>query len=122
MKNAASLRGSFLNAVNGIIRGLFKQRNFYIEIIIALLVTLAGIIFRISTTEWCLILICIMVVISLEAINTAIETLADALKPDFDPLVGKAKDIAAGAVLIAACIAGIIGIIIFAHRIIALFN
>lgn len=122
MKSPGSFSRSFLNAIHGIRSGLFKQRNFFIEIIIALLVITGGIIFRINSLEWCLLLVCIMLVISLESLNTAIETLADALKPGFDPMVGKAKDIAAAAVLIASVFAGIIGLIIFAPRIIALLN
>jgi len=122
MKNNSSLSGSFLNAVRGILKVLTRQRNFYIEIVIALLVITAGFFFALNPVEWCIILLCIALVISLEAINTAIEHLADAVKPEFDPLIGKAKDVSAGAVLIASMFAGITGIIIFAPRIAAIFT
>jgi diacylglycerol kinase len=122
MKNNSSLSGSFLNAVRGIHKVLAGQRNFYIEIVISLLVVASGFYFVLNPVEWCIILLCIALVISLEAINTAIEHLADAVIPDFDPLIGKAKDVSAGAVLIASVFAGITGIIIFAPRIAAIFT
>jgi len=122
MKKTSSLSVSFLNAVRGILKVLTGQRNFYIEIVISFLVVAAGFYFRLNILEWCIILLCIAFVISLEAINTAIEHLADAVKPEFDPLIGKAKDVSAGAVLIASVFAGIIGIIIFAPRIAAIFT
>lgn len=122
MKNNSSLSGSFLNAVRGILKVLTRQRNFYIEIVIAIFVITIGLIFTLNSVEWCIILLCIALVISLEAINTAIEHLADAVKPEFDPLIGKAKDVSAGAVLIASMFAGITGIIIFAPRMAAIFT
>ena len=84
------------------------------------MVVAAGFLFRIDAVAWCIILICIGVVIAFEAINTALEHLADAVNPETHPLVGKAKDVAAAAVLIASIVAGIVGIIIFAPRIIAI--
>ena len=68
---------------------------------------------NISKTDWVLSLLCIALVIALEAINSAIEYLVDLTSPDFHPLAKKAKDIAAAAVLIAAIFAFIIGLIIF---------
>ncbi len=84
------------------------------------MVVAAGFLLRIDAVAWCIILICIGVVIAFEAINTALEHLADAVNPETHPLVGKAKDVAAAAVLIASIVAGIVGIIIFAPRIIAI--
>jgi diacylglycerol kinase (ATP) len=62
------------------------------------------------------------VVLGLEGINTAIEVLADKLHPGFDPEIGKVKDVAAGAVLIASIVAAIIGFIIFAPKFLILFT
>jgi len=120
MKNNHSIISSFLNAWHGMMRVLPRQRNFMIEISITLMVFAAGFLFRIDAVAWCIILICIGVVIAFEAINTALEHLADAVNPETHPLVGKAKDVAAAAVLIASIVAGIVGIIIFAPRIIAI--
>jgi diacylglycerol kinase len=73
----------------------------------------AGFYLSIQPIEWCIILMCISLVISLELINTAVENLVDLVTLERKPLAGKIKDIAAGAVLIASAISLIIGIIVF---------
>ena len=122
----AGTAGKFIKSFSNALRGiafLFKsQSNARIELIIACIVIIAGFIFRISNTEWITILLCIAMVLSLEGINTSIEIFADKLHPDFDMEIGKAKDVAAGAVLIASIVAAIIGFIIFAPRIFDLFE
>jgi diacylglycerol kinase (ATP) len=108
---------SFSNATRGI-GFLFKsQVNARIELIIALIVIVFGFVLKISPVEWIFVLLCIAVVLGLEGINTAFEIFADKLHPGFDKDIGKAKDVAAGAVLIAAIVASVIGIIIFVPRI-----
>lgn len=64
-------------------------------------------------TEWCLIILCIGGVISAEAINSSLETLADKVSDKPDPFIGKAKDLAAGAVLIMAIASVGVGLLIF---------
>lgn len=73
--------------------------------------------FRIAAGEWGLVLFAVGFVWAAEAFNTALEKLADAAVPARNPMVGQAKDAAAAAVLVAAVIAGIIGLIIFLPRI-----
>jgi diacylglycerol kinase len=107
---------SFSNAARGMAYLFKSQLNARIELIITCFVILAGIIFRISNTEWITILLCIALVLGLEGINTAIELLADKVEPAKDKEIGKVKDVAAGAVLVAALVAAIIGFIIFAPR------
>ncbi len=107
---------SFLNAIRGIAFLFNSQLNARIELTITGIVIIAGILFRISTSEWLVILLCIALVLSLEGINTAIEIFADKLHPDFDKKIGNVKDVAAGAVLIASIVAAIIGFIIFVPR------
>ena len=89
------------------------QLNAKVQFFISLMVITAGVVLQISQIEWCIILLCTMLVFAAEAINTAIEALADAVHPEKHPLVGAAKDVAAGAVLICAIGAAIIGAIIF---------
>ncbi len=113
---------SFSHALHGIAFLFKSQVNSRIELIITCIVVIAGILFKISTSEWLIILLCIALVLSLEGINTAIETFANKLHPDFDMEIGKVKDVAAGAVLIAAIVAAIIGFIIFVPRILDLFK
>jgi diacylglycerol kinase (ATP) len=112
---------SFSNAARGIAFLFKSQVNARIELIIALIVIVFGFVLQISLAEWILILLCIALVLAFEGINTAIELFADKLHPGFDKEIGKAKDVAAGAVLIAAIVAAIIGFIIFVPRLWVLF-
>ena len=104
---------SFLYAMNGIRASLQDQRSLKVQSLIALLVVLAGFYFRITPGEWCLILLSIALVIGLEMMNSAIESVVDLVTSERKPLAGKVKDMAAGAVLFASCIAVVIGIIVF---------
>lgn len=111
---------SFQNAVQGLAFIFKSQPNARIELSITGIVIIAAILLRISPSEWTIILLCIAMVLALEGINTAIEVLADKLHPDFDAEIGKAKDVAAAAVLICSIVAAIIGFIIFVPRFIIL--
>ena len=76
-------------------------------------VIIAGIVLGITRTEWIMVVMCIGTVIAAELFNTAIEKLVDSVSPERHPVAGQVKDIAAGAVLICAVAAAIIGLIIF---------
>jgi len=89
------------------------QHNAWIHAVATVSVLIAGWFFRISSGDWCWIILAISIVWTAEALNTAFEFLADAASPEFHPLVRKAKDVAAGAVLITAVAAVIIGSIVF---------
>jgi len=73
----------------------------------------AGLFFQLSRAEWCWIVLAIAIVWTAEALNTAFEFLADAASPSFHPIIRDAKDVAAGAVLVTAVAAVIIGVIVF---------
>ena len=103
----------FKFATSGLVYLLRTQLNAKVHLAIALAVVVAGLFFGINQVEWCLIVLCIVMVIGAEAMNTAIESLADALHPEKHPLVGIAKDVAAGAVLVCSIGAAIVGAIIF---------
>ncbi|HHB51948.1 MAG TPA: diacylglycerol kinase family protein, partial [Saprospiraceae bacterium] len=90
-----------------------SEPNARIHLIIAILVIIAGFYFQLSKYEWGIILLTIAMVITAEAINTALEKLTDLASPDIHPLAKKVKDIAAGAVLISVIFAVIIGGFIF---------
>ncbi|MFN7118770.1 MAG: diacylglycerol kinase family protein [Saprospiraceae bacterium] len=111
---------SFKYAWNGLIDLLTTQPNAQIHLVVTLLVLAAGLYFRITATEWCLVLLTIALVFAAEAFNTALEYLTNLVSPDYHPLAGKTKDVAAGGVLIAAFIAVIIGIIIFLPKVMEL--
>jgi diacylglycerol kinase len=104
---------AFENAFKGIAQGVREEFHLRIHVTIALLVIATGFIFKITKTEWLIVLLCLAMVVSAELFNAAIEKLADRITAQKDPLIGAAKDIAAGAVLITAMLSLVIGIIIF---------
>ncbi len=104
------------------IRGMLRdQHNAWIHAFATVGVIAAGAIFQISVYEWLALIMAITVVWVAEALNTAFEYLCDVASPEFHPLVEKSKDIAAGAVLLAALGAVAIGLVIFLPRLLALF-
>lgn len=107
------LRKSFRHAFDGIWDTVRDERNIKIHLIVMTLVVIFGAIYKITYTEWLICLVLFALVISLEIVNTAIEAVVDLASPDYHPLAKRAKDCAAGAVLIAAIFAAIIGLLIF---------
>ena len=116
-KKRKKLRNSFKYAFEGIIEAWKTEQNLKIHFVIMALVIIAGFIFKISAMEWIVCLLLFAIVISLELINTAIETTVDIAMPDINEKAKYAKDIAAGAVLFSAMISVIIGLIIFLPKI-----
>jgi diacylglycerol kinase len=106
---------SFKYALNGLISA-FYQSNFRIQLSILFVVLVAGVMTSITQMEWCLIVIVSTVVLTTEAINTSIEEICNFLTREHNPHIGKIKDIAAGAVLISAVGAVVVGLIIFLPR------
>jgi len=111
--NIKRLIKSFTYAGKGIYTLIAEERNARIHCIAIILVTIAGFYFNISKTEWIAIVLCFALVLAAEALNTAIERLVDMVCPEKKPIAGKVKDLAAGAVLICAIAAAIVGTIIF---------
>lgn len=89
------------------------EKNMRIHLTFTVLVIIFGWILRISITEWLLCLLCFGLVFTAEMVNTAIENIVDLVSPQQNKLAGKAKDIAAGAVLVSAIISACVGLIIF---------
>lgn len=114
----------FFKSLSYAIKGLdvfWREKHIKIHVVAMLLVIAAGLYFHITQTEWLICLILFALVISIEIINTAIEHLVNLVSPEFNPLAGKIKDLAAGAVLFSAIIAFIAGCLIFTKYILALF-
>jgi diacylglycerol kinase len=105
---------SFYFAFKGI-ADLFSGRhpNAMVHLMAVVSVCIAGYFFKISTSEWLALILCFIAVITLEAMNSAIEYVVDLASPEFHPLAKKAKDMAAGAVLLAAIGTVVIAAIIF---------
>jgi diacylglycerol kinase (ATP) len=111
--NVGARAQSFRYAVRGIVALLRSQHNAWIHAGASVVVIALGIGLGLSRTEWCVIVLAIVLVWSAEAVNTAFEALCDVASPAHHPLVERAKDIAAGAVLIAAAGAALIGLLVF---------
>ena len=104
---------SFKYALRGILFMMSGEHNFYIHMAAALLVIVAGFWLQVSRTDWLWLVLAMGLVLSAETFNSAIEKLVDLKEPDQRPEAGKVKDMAAGAVLLAAITAAIIGVLIF---------
>lgn len=111
---------SFGYAFKGIAT-LFSQPNACIHAVVMVIVLVCGAWFKIQAWEWCAVILCIGGVLMAETLNTAIEALCDKVSPGFDSLIGKAKDLAAGAVLLFVISAVVVGLIIFLPKFLSLF-
>jgi diacylglycerol kinase len=103
---------SFKHAFRGIALA-FQERNFKIHLIMFVLVVIAGIYFSIEDYEWIAILVISALVLSLEVMNSALERLCDLYSTEQDNRIKRIKDLAAGAVLLVAVFAIVIGLMIF---------
>ena len=117
MKKEKNIINSFKYAFEGIFTAFKAEKNMKIHFIIMLLVIILGIMLKISSVEWIICIILFGFVISLELVNTAIENTVDLITQEKHPKAKIAKDVAAGAVLVAAITAVIIGLIIFVPKI-----
>lgn len=99
-------------AVRGIRVMIASQQNAWIHAVATVTVAILGVLLGLSTAEWCWIVLAVVAVWTAEALNTAFEFLTDVASPAFHPLAGKAKDVAAGAVLISAIGSILIGLLV----------
>ncbi len=113
---------SFRHALAGLLRMIRCQHNAWIHVVATAVVLAAAFLFQVSAADWCWIILVLSIVWTAEALNTAFEFLADAASPTFHPLVRDAKDVAAGAVLVTAIAAAVIGAIIFWPHVARLFS
>lgn len=115
------LINSFKYAFTGIITAFKTEQNMKIHLLIALAVILMGILLKISKLEWITCLFAIIIVLAAELFNTAIETIVDMITKEKNEKAKIAKDVSAGAVLISAIGAALVGFIIFWPKILSLF-
>ena len=103
------------------IKLIFKnERNFRIDLIVAIIVVILGFLFKISHTDWIAISLVISVVFVSETINSAIEALCDTVSLEYKVNIKYAKDVSAGAVLVSALVSVITGLIVFVPYIVEL--
>jgi diacylglycerol kinase (ATP) len=123
MPSKFSLRAriaSFRYAFRGVGELLATQHNAWIHAVATAVVCAFAVGLGISAGEWLAVVLAIAAVWSAEAMNTAFEALCDVVSPDHHPLVQRAKDVAAGAVLVSATGAATVGLIVFAPRLLSL--
>ena len=113
---------SFKYAFEGIFTGIKKEQNMKIHMVIMILVIIFGILFKISKIEWIICIALFGLVISMELINTAIENTVDLITKEKNEQAKIAKDVAAGAVLISAIYAIVVGVIVFYDKFIQILN
>ena len=113
---------SFQHAVRGVRSALASEVHLRFHAGVSVLVLGLGFYLDLNHTEWALVALAIAAVWSAELLNTAVEALTDLVSPAYHPLAGKAKDVAAGAVLLAALGAAVVGLIVFGERIVDLFR
>jgi len=104
---------SFIAAFSGLFRAIKQERNFQIHLAITVVVLASALFFRISTSEWLIILFCISTVLVAELLNTAIERCVDYISLDYSEQAKTIKDFAAAAVLVSALCSALIASIIF---------
>lgn len=90
-----------------------NEASIQVQVVVAVVITIAGFYFELSTTEWMLQIFAIGLVMSIEGLNTAIEEIANFVHPNFHDKIGYIKDVAAGAVFFAAIAAIVIACIIY---------
>jgi diacylglycerol kinase (ATP) len=109
-------------AVRGVAIMLNTQHNAWLHAVATVVVIAVGVAVRLSVSEWCWIVLAITSVWTAEALNTAFEFLTDVASPDFHPIAEKAKDVAAGAVVLAACGAAVIGFMVLGPHVLGLIR
>jgi len=113
---------SFGWAWNGLVQMVRYEPNAKIHMIAAFGAICMGFIFQISRVEWLAVIICIGIVLALEAVNSSIERLADSLTHEYDKQIGLVKDMAAGAVLAGSMAAAGVGLVVFLPYFLNLFK
>lgn len=122
-KKRFSLVARFKSTNHGL-RGLGvfikTTHNLWFHLFFAILAIYMGFLFSLSSVEWAIVILAIGLVIITEAFNTAIEIDIDLTSPNYHPYAKDTKDVAAGAVAIATIVAGVIGLLIFGPKVIAI--
>ena len=104
---------SFRHATRGVVDLVRTQHNARLHLAATIGVVLGGTVLRVDRQDWALVALATAGVWTAEALNTALEFLADALHPEHHPLVGRAKDAAAAGVLLASAGAIVVGLLVF---------
>ena len=114
-KDHPSFIRSFGYAIEGFVTAVRTERNIKVMIVIGLGAIIAGTVLKIDLLSWCLVALCIGMVLFAELINTAVEAVVDLATSELHPLAKRAKDIAAASVYTLSITAAVVGLIVFAR-------
>lgn len=106
----------FHDAFRGARIGVRRQSSFYVHFLFTAAVLVCGVIFRVSLLEWCVLLLCITVVLTAEMFNSALESMGKAITEEHQYHLGNALDIGSAAVLVASACASVVGLLVFVNR------
>lgn len=115
-KKEIGILASFKYAFEGLSWAIKEQINLKIHFLFTIAVILLGFLFAINYYEWLIIISLIFTILVLELMNTSIEQTTDAITKEFNPIIKRAKDVSAAAILIYSLYAVIIGLIIFGSK------
>jgi diacylglycerol kinase len=111
-------RAKFRDAFRGLKFGVRGHSSFFVHFFFAALVLAAAVVLRCSLEQWCILILCIGMVLTAELVNSAVETLFRGLDEPTKERSWQALDIAAGAVLLASLVAAVVGVLIFVSRLV----
>lgn len=121
-RGRSALRGApFFNALRGFVSAVRTEPHMRFHVFAGVCVIFFGWVVDLNILEWCFVCVAVGVVWLAELLNTAIEKTLDCVDPEYNPLVGRAKDVAAAAVLVSAIMAAVIGCLIFVPKFDRLF-
>lgn len=116
-----SFKKSFGFALQGFRYTLATERNIRVMLGGAAFAVVMGLVLQLDLVSWAIVLLCIGCVLAAELMNTAIETVVDLVSPEYHPLAGHAKDIAAAAVYVLSFLVAVVGVCVFANAVISKF-
>ena len=113
--NHPTFRKSFGFAWQGFRFALSTERNIKVMVGGAVFAIVCGLILQLDLVSWAIVLLCCGVVLAAELLNTAIETVVDLVSPEYHPLAGHAKDVAAAGVYVLCFMVALVGLLVFAN-------
>ena len=114
-----SFRKSFLFAFQGLKAALRSERTIKVMAVMGAAAVVAGLVVGLDATSWCVLLLCCGCVLGAALMNTAVETVVDLVSPEYHPLAGRAKDVAAAAVWTLCAFVAVVGVVLFARAILS---
>ena len=106
---------SFGYAIQGFVTAVRTERNIKVQLAVGTATFIAGLFVGLNWLEWCIVTVCIGLVIFGELVNTSIEAIVDLATQEMHPLAKRAKDIAAASVFVLSVAAAVVGVLVFAH-------